>query len=950
MLASSDFPLLTDPFATLAGGVEPVVVDGLIPTSARADTHVAPLRALATTERALFIASGDGFALCPGGKTLYTDADAPTTPGIYPVEIAVEEWWTGATRTITVNVEVRAALSTMTWWYAPTAQGSGDGSSAANAAALSALATNVAAANTAGRPAEHLMRGDLGTYARGSSTITLSVGGTSEMTRQRIRGVDGSGNALRSQWTGNRVSAPTTNQTLAYMFLLTNDASFISFEDFTLTNVSCFVNARGRDTTLGIQSFHREIEIKRFTASNVYRLFLFMPNPGSSTWPAFITATEGLRVWDVDVDYLGHSMVKGFNIHRLDTRRCTANGRGVSQTNNFPAMYDFSASFGSDKYDVCTRIMAYQISCRDLVDYQTTYSQGDMFQFDSGKIAWDGTRVGIAGDTIYVEADGTTIADYIMLMDSTGIGMSDGMADVKVSNLYAVNLTAINCKRGLRDWNTNQTGPSYVKNLRVYNSRWPATRGTDDHPCAYLASRSDLGSDLIDCAFVLHDDLTTVPDGSGRTMLGSDSDSLAVILGDTSRTNQQVDYRGWTYTNVKRTCEIFDRGGTTAITGFTGVVDPAFPTPVAGNSWKAGFSYGTAAGSTSVGTDIADLTGSVGTAVSGAVLHYEIVDDPDNKFEIAGNGATGYTLRLKNTLNYATKATHNVTVRATPGIVGSDVWRDPADYRTWQCWLGPIYSDLTLTIAVTGTYETETDSFYSTNGLTDPTGYWKTAHNAYIRALKDGGDWTTADILPATLAWNKATALLDLKLGFNGTEQGTMNYDPKLGWAGDGTPGTNIRWPTFDPSVTVGRNYLRDTASMVWAVETDVTETGSFCTMGGNMTFRPRKNATQGELRFNNSSVFNVTLGASGAAGAPIGMWAAHRRSSTSVVLRQDGVQRASSSAVSTAINGAGLLICGASCTTRGQPVYVGYLADDAAEARVLAAYALFKRLVSQFP
>ncbi|PZR92290.1 MAG: hypothetical protein DI537_13980 [Stutzerimonas stutzeri] len=923
-----------------------------IPVGAAADTHVMPLRGLATTERATAIKSpaGNAFALDPGGKTLFTGTTPLTTTGDIKVTVAVQDWQTGAVRDVSFSVRVGAALSPMVWWYAPTAQGNGSGSSAANAASLSSLVPNIQAANAAGRPADHRLRADLGTYARGSATITIPVGGTSELTRQHIRGVDASGNRMKAVMTGNRVAAPTTNQTLAYMFLLTNDASFITFSDFNLTNVSCFCNARGRDSSLGVRSFHRELEFKRFAVNNAYRLILLMPDPASSTWPAFITATEGLRVWDVDVDYLGHSLCKGFNIHRLDTRRCSANGRGVSQTNNFPAMYDFSGSFGASKYDICTRLMFSDISCTDLVDYQFTYSQGDMIQLDSSKIAWDGTREGIAGDTFYVESDGTTIADYIMVLNCTARGMSDGALDVKVSNLYVDGLTAINVKRGLRDWNTNQAGPSYVRNLRVYNTRWPAVRGTDDHPCHYLGSRSDLGSDLFDPVFVLHDDLTVVPDGSGRTMLGSDADSVAIILGDSGRSNQKINLWGWRRANVKRTAEIWDRGGTTSITGFTGVTSPAMPAPTPGAAWKAGKQGGIVPTGSGAGTELASLTGFAGTAVEGGILHYEIASDPDNKFEIVGNALSGYTLRLKNAVSYAAKASHTVVVRATPGILGPEAYRDPADFRTWQCWLGPVYVDMPLTIALSGAEEAETTTFFTTHALTDPTGYWRPAINARIRALKDAGVWATADFIPCGLAWNESVSLLDLKCAFDATKVGSPLFDPKTGWTGAGVAGSYLRWNSFDPAQTSGRNFLRDTGSIVIYVGNDVIDAGNMFTMGGNTTFRPRKNGTQGEARLNNNSVFNVILGAAGAAGAAIGSWALHRRSSASAVVRQNGLQRGTSSAASNAINGAGLPTFLLNCITNGTLDYVGYLVDDAAEQAERTASALYRTLVGQFP
>ncbi|PZU95585.1 MAG: hypothetical protein DI527_00825 [Chelatococcus sp.] len=910
----------------------------VIPNNAWAGDHITPIWSLGSQEIATGIVSPAGTEFSISDKALFVGATPPTVPGRVVVVLSVLNRRTGATRTVSVNVVVAAALTTLVFWYAPTAQGSGNGSSAANAAAITALPANAVVAKIAGLPAHHRVRNDLGTYARGAAKLDITAGGISEMTRQRIYGCDAAGVLGNATMTGNRNTDPVaaiSNQSIAAGIIwLGAGADFFSITEIEFRHTQVAIRIYGvYDNTTPVVM--REIDIKRCPTYNTYRAFL--PVGGGSSPGYWQLTTEGIRIWDIYADYCGHSVFKPQNTHRIDLRRITGDARGLEQTGNYPAVIDMSGSGGS-REDICTGIYMEDVVGIGAADTQALYSQGDGNQIDSA-------AVNKPGSTSRVEASGLSIADYVIRKRCGGIRNKDGGLDWKPAGGYSEDEEQINDKRGIRDWNEDASNPTYYRRPKIYNSR--KGTGTADSGGSILLARGDSLIVFEDSTIYQRAAGTTIPDGSGRTMLGGDTDYI--FLGDEARYNQGIKIINWNRWNLDPTAKVFSHGFND-IGSFALDIFPAFPSPTTGIVWAPGFAGGQVPQNTAVGTKIATLTGSPGsTAYANMLNHVGLLSDPDSKFAIVRVGTT-YELRLAASLSYSTKGAHALTARFTPGIVGTDAWRNADDNLSWQLFFGPLYVDLPLVVAVTGVEETETTTLYTTKALTDPTGgLYRAAHNAYIRALKDGGDLSTADIVPLSLSWNKATALLDIKLGFDGVEQGTMSYDPKLGWAGDGTAGTNIRWPTFDPSVTTARNFLRDTASMMWSVKTDVQETGSFCTMGGNLTFRPRKNATQGELRFNNSAVFNITLKSSGAAGAPIGIWAGHRRSSTNAIAKQDGAQRGTTSAASTAINGAGLLICGASCTTRGQPIYVGYLADDAAEARVAAAYTLLERLVAQF-
>lgn len=894
------------------GGAAPAA-DALIPTNANLETHVMPLRMLASEEIATsIVASDDKFAIGSEGKALYTWVLPPTVAGTYPITINILNEITGATRTASVDVEVQTALTRLNYYYAAVAQGTGDGTSAANAALFSGalMQSNVAAAFAAGQPADHLLIDDHGAIVRSSvSLITLPAAGTSEMTRQRIRGVNAAGVPTRTTLSSTRNARPTTNQSLFYIWALTEDCSYLSFEDLTFLNVSCAVSARGRGQALGIQSYHREIEYKRWTVDNCYRLVLHMDTTATV---GFIVGHEGVRFWDIDVDYMGHSILKGMNIHRLDARRCTANGRGVNQANNFPAMFDLTASFGSvnpSRYDVCSRLSFTDIEAIDVIDYQASYSQGDGIQADSAKTSEDGIPQGIPGKHEYTESDGTTIADYARVNGLRAKGNTDGGMDHKIAGSSLKRLRIINCKRHDRDWNFDSSRPSRLEEFESYNPRQPATPGTDDGPCHVFLTRSNIVINLSNTGGVApriyHRAAgTTVPDGSGETMLGA-SGTLGIAAQATS--NQTV-YYDWTRTNVDSTFKPFSRDGIETLTGFILTFPTAFPTPVPTATFLTGFEAGMTPQATATGTDLADLGGNAGAAgVTGLTLHFAIQSDPDDKFEIVGDGIAGYQLRLKNSLSYATKGSHAVTIRATPGIVGANAWNDETDDLTWECFFGNRYTDISVSIAVTGAVEAEYTAWLAANPtLVLPNATRGPAVNAYIRALKDAQDaglttnvWAEMDNVHLDVAaWDFASALTVLKgNGAGAIAAGTAGFTTGVAGGFLVSTGASDRILWNRPAVP---KYLQNSFFAMCRVNTDVQSANTMLVFANNCNLRPRTTSTQGQVQHGNSGASNFNLPSSGAAGSPIGVWEVQRTSSTASTLVRNGSTVYTGSATST--------------------------------------------------
>jgi hypothetical protein len=958
----------------VGGPVEVTPFDALIPTDARMDTHVMPLRMLLSEEIATSIASpgGDVFSIGAEGKALFTSTNAPAVAGGVTVTVNILNELTGATRTSSVEIEVRTAIPPLTYYYAAVAQGTGDGTSAANASLFTAAtcAANIATAYAAGRPAEHLLIDDHGTIARSTGTVTIPAAGTSEMTRQRIRGINAAGVPTRTLLTGGRIAAPTTNQSLSYMFVLTNDCSFISFEDLSLTNVSCFCSARGRGQALGIPSFHREIEYKRFTVNNCYRLCLHMDTSGTV---GFILGHEGVRFWDIDIDYLGHSALKGINIHRVDARRCTANGRAVSQTNNYPAMFDFHGSFGggSTRYDICTRLAFDDIDGYDIIDHQFSYCQGDTLQFDSAKFTYDGVQAGIGGDTLYTESDGTTIADYVRVRTIKSARNADGGIDAKVAGLVVNGLEVINGKRGLRDWGTNPFKPYRVRDMRIWNPRMPTSPGSGDSTNSYFAAIDNQNTWLYAPLFYSRAAGLVVQDGTARAMLGAEN--TTIMSGDTGRGNTDVDLLydgsmpGWGRINSDTDDVFYGRGGAPPGTGWVGISDPTFPTPVPAISWRSGFESGGIPDGTLTGTVVADLADAPGVvtsggspvAVAGLVAEYLVQTDPDSVFEIAGTPGA-YTLRLRADIDYATKASHNFTLRAVPGIVGADAWRDAADNLTWQCWLGGMYVDLPAVAIVTGAEEAETTAFFDAADtddidITSVTTVIRAKLNTYIRNLKDAGIWSTFDVLPWLWAPTLALALRDLKGNHHATVNGGVTKPIALGgFLSDGTTGF-LSWDTYTPNV--GPGWTRDSATAYLDVEIDLQTTNAFFSMGSSTCLTilaPRATSTQSQFRINTTNSTNGSISASGATG----VWSVERSGGSVAALRQNDVSRGSSALASVAIPAGALplnkprLFSNTGGTTfaahGGSAIGWGSLHDSTQRAAMYAAIAAYKTVMAQ--
>lgn len=291
-----------------------------------------------------------------------------------------------------------------TLYISPTGSGSGDGSSAANAATLEDLPRLIAAAGPGGQV---LLLADQGAYTAPTGALAIVAGGTASAP-VTIRGVDSAGNAMAATITGTRrepfdPASPPGEE----VFRLLDGADNLRFSDLAFQNVG---------TAFRVGADVQNLAIEHVDATNVSRFFDNMVSGANAS--ATIT---GLTIRDVAVN--GYS--KGAIRIQYDSNNVLIEDvRGDSQFqdgDNFAIGIHITGTAHDVTID--------RVAMRNALDTVNDYRNGDGFATERG--TYD-----------------------ITLRNVIATGNSDGGLDLKSDNIVVDGAIVSGNGRNIRLWGT----------------------------------------------------------------------------------------------------------------------------------------------------------------------------------------------------------------------------------------------------------------------------------------------------------------------------------------------------------------------------------------------------------------------------------------------------------------------------------------------------------------
>jgi len=314
-----------------------------------------------------------------------------------------------------------------TLFISPTGSGSGDGSSAANAATLNDLPRLIAAAGPGGQV---LLLADQGAYAAPTEPLAIVAGGTAAA-GVTIRGIDSAGNAMAAVIEGTRaVPFDPANPSGEEVFRLLDGADNLKFRDIAFENVGIGFRV-GADVS--------NLTIEHVDATNVARFFDDIASGSNAT--ATIT---GLTIRDVAVD--GYS--KGAIRVQYDSSNVLIEDvRGDSQFQDGDN-FAIGVHIAGTAHDVTID----HVAMRDALDTVNAYRNGDGFATERG--TYD-----------------------ITLRDVIATGNSDGGLDLKSDNIIVDGAIVSGDGRNIRLWGTG----AQLSNIVSLDAGAPLAGGNREH-------------------------------------------------------------------------------------------------------------------------------------------------------------------------------------------------------------------------------------------------------------------------------------------------------------------------------------------------------------------------------------------------------------------------------------------------------------------------------------
>ncbi|MBJ7498792.1 MAG: hypothetical protein JHC57_03445 [Sphingopyxis sp.] len=314
-----------------------------------------------------------------------------------------------------------------TLYISPTGSGSGDGSSAANAAMLEDLPQLIAAAGPGGQV---LLLADQGAYTAPTGALAIVGGGTASAP-VTIRGVDSAGNAMAATIAGTRPeSFDPANPSGEEVFRLLSGADNLRFSDLAFENVG---------TAFRVGADVRNLTIEHVDAANVSRFFDNMVSGANAS-----ATISGLTIRDVAVD--GYS--KGAIRIQYDTNNVLIeNVRGDSQFqdgDNFAIGIHITGTAHDVTID--------RVAMRNTLDTVNDYRNGDGFATERG--TYD-----------------------ITLRNVIATGNSDGGLDLKSDNIVVDGAIVSGNGRNVRLWGTG----AQLSNIVSLDAGAPLAGGNREH-------------------------------------------------------------------------------------------------------------------------------------------------------------------------------------------------------------------------------------------------------------------------------------------------------------------------------------------------------------------------------------------------------------------------------------------------------------------------------------
>ncbi len=314
-----------------------------------------------------------------------------------------------------------------TLYISPTGSGTGDGSSAANAATLNDLPQLIAAAGPGGQV---LLLADQGAYAAPTGALAIVAGGTASAP-VTIRGVDSAGHVMAATIAGTRTepfdpASPSGEE----VFRLLGGANNLRFSDLAFENVG---------TAFRVGADVRNLAIEHVDAANVSRFFDNMVSGANAS--ATIT---GLTIRDVAID--GYS--KGAIRIQYDTNNVLIEDvRGDSQFQDGDN-FAIGVHITGTAHDVTID----RVAMRNALDTVNDYRNGDGFATERGTY-------------------------NITLRDVIATGNSDGGLDLKNDNIVVDGAIVSGNGRNVRLWGTG----AQLSNIVSLDAGAPLAGGNREH-------------------------------------------------------------------------------------------------------------------------------------------------------------------------------------------------------------------------------------------------------------------------------------------------------------------------------------------------------------------------------------------------------------------------------------------------------------------------------------
>ncbi|MFZ3483672.1 beta strand repeat-containing protein [Sphingomonas sp. 3-13AW] len=314
-----------------------------------------------------------------------------------------------------------------TLYIAPTGSGSGDGSSAANAATLGDLPRLIAAAGPGG---EVLLIADQGAYTAPAQALSIVAGGT-DGAPVTIRGVDSAGNAMAATIVGTRPeSFDPANPSGEEVFRMLDGADHLRFSDLAFQNVGIPFRV-GADI--------ENLTIEHVDARNVARFFDDIAS-GTNT----SASIAGLTIRDVEV--AGYS--KGAIRVQYDSSNVLIQDvRGDSQ---FQDGDNFA--IGVHITGTAHDVVIDRVAMRNALDTVNAYRNGDGFATERGTY-------------------------NVTLRNVIATGNSDGGLDLKSDNVVVDRAIVSGNGRNIRIWGTG----AQLSNIVSLDAGAPLAGGNREH-------------------------------------------------------------------------------------------------------------------------------------------------------------------------------------------------------------------------------------------------------------------------------------------------------------------------------------------------------------------------------------------------------------------------------------------------------------------------------------